>query len=123
MAASDCREAGDLGRFCLTLTSSDVSSLSIAGHSHGFVRRGQPPAEMSDRYWYFRPQMTLSQIKSGVSWAWINRSKFAHHLLRRGPNTAPRLGRHHASRVSSAASSAMLPDEQVAKDRYLQSRP
>jgi hypothetical protein len=38
MAASDGRKAGDLGRFCLTVTSSYVFSLSIADHAHKFIR-------------------------------------------------------------------------------------
>jgi hypothetical protein len=94
MAAPDFRKARDLGRFCLTMTSSNVFSLSIADRSQGLVRQGQfPGRDKPSKYWYFPPQKTLSQIKSGLRWAWINRSNFAPHLLRRGPNTAPRLGR------------------------------
>jgi hypothetical protein len=33
MAAPDGRKADDLGRFCLTVTLSDVSSLSIARYA------------------------------------------------------------------------------------------
>ena len=65
--ATPCGGARDgKGRFRLGTLLDAV--LSIADHSHGFIRRGQPPGRDHFQYWYFRPQATLRQVKERRWW-------------------------------------------------------